>query len=317
MLNVSNLVIVAPKGESIEISKKWTDKQIMRMARSLLGLTSKDEGTPLKLRYIFLGVATTALPSLFNDKPQIYFSDQPETTKLKVLWEQKELINDLMRSLLQRKELLHQALPAVSIVEQGSAQIESLRFTGAPQQWTAYKAHPFDKFFYVPLARFHDFMLHDKKAEFVKIASNLGAKSIRMIENNAHFSSGDIDVEGEFPFRKVQTSGGRSQSEVQSFSLEFKNTSLPTKKPFLHKNTRWLDGEPLWQAMVETRLDQWATEYCVQFCYNSDYDLKAEVAGSFGGLGISIGGNYQEQEVVNHKFIVEFWPREAYGNIPE
>lgn len=321
MSNIGDLIVVVPENESLGLSKRWTDEQIMEYAMLLLGLepekawqsSSKTSGVTGGL----LSATSVALLSagvLLSRRPTVYSSEQSVDVKLRSLLAQKELVVDLMRAVLQREELLRSMFSG-TIIEQNSDQIAALRFVGTPQKWTAYKAHPFDRSFYVPVANFHDFMLHDKKAEFVRIASSLGAKSIRMVESDGQSSSAGFKAKAASPLDNVGVSGGRSQSGSQSFSLDFKNTSLPVAKPFLHENTRWLTGEPLWQAMVGTRLEQWKTEYRVQFRYLSNYDLKAEVALGLQGMGISIGGNYQEQETVSQEFIVEFWPREAYEGI--
>jgi hypothetical protein len=186
---------------------------------------------------------------------------------------------------------------------------------GTPVPWVAYKSHPLDPSLQVPIAQFHDFMLRDKKAEFLRIASALGARSIRMVDAKASNSKTNAEARVGTPEGQLGAGFGEDSATDESFSLDFGSDSPPQREPYIPSSVRWLYGEPIWQAMIDTRLEDWATRIGVSFRYTSTYGLTANMAAGLEGLGISLGGAYEEQHSVDKEYVVEFWPREQYGVI--
>ena len=316
----SDLIVVAPKGETTSLSKRWSSDDVLALAERLLGLDAevKDKSSAWKIakKLVWDG----SLPgALINKGAQIAMPYTDATSvefRKKQLYQQKSLVEELLRSILEQEDYIRKALSSFTIVEIKSREIETLRFSaGVPQQWSAYKVHPFDGNFYVPVANFHDFMLHDKKAEFLRLASALGAKSVQILESDASSSSASVKGSASDGLEGAKGKAGSSKGAAQAFSLDFKNASLPTRMPQIPEHLRWIAGEPLWEAMVETRLNEWATELRVSFKYTSDYGLNADVAVGLEGIGVSIGGSYESQTRVDQEYLVEFWPREAYLNI--
>jgi hypothetical protein len=157
-------------------------------------------------------------------------------------------------------------------------------------------------------------MLHDKKAEFLNIATSLGAKEIRIASSENREKSGEGRVEVDEPTGqanvKAQASGQASETQEFGVEMRFSQPNRPPQKP---SDVYWLHREPMWQTMINARLSQWVTEFRVNFSYTSDFGVNADVAASFQQIGLGIGGEYQSREERDNEYIVKFWPEAAYS----
>lgn len=327
MSESSDFIVVTPEGTATDYSPRLSSDAVMKLAEKLLGLDTKtgEEDTETGEKSVWSAVGTSVVLGLTlnplypgGKQPSPYSEDQSVEFRKQKLHQQRSLVEPLLRSILEQDEYLDKVLAGVRLVEQHDDELDTLRFPAEqPTPWVTYKSHPFDSSFFVPLARFHHFMLHDKKAEFLRIASALGAKSVEMLEGESGSRSSNVKGGGQKMGvgGKVETGSSRTTSE--SFALDFKNETKPRNKPKLPEDTRWLVEEPLWQAMVETRLEQWATEFRIKFQYTSDFDVNAEMAAGFQALNLSIGGEYEAKQAVDQEYIVEFWPRGAYEDLSD
>jgi hypothetical protein len=176
-----------------------------------------------------------------------------------------------------------------------------------------YRVHPMREDYYVPLANFHPQMLHDRKGEFYRIAANLGAKEIRIVSSEERRTSAGVEGELEEPTGMAdggpEAGGYSAEKKMFDLSASFAEPNEPPSEP---ENTHWLQQEPMWQAMVETRLEQWVTKFRVNFSYLSDFGVNADIAASLKGFGLKLGGEYQHKEEYDREYEVEFWPKSAY-----
>jgi hypothetical protein len=60
--------------------------------------------------------------------------------------------------------------------------------------------------------------------------------------------------------------------------------------------------------MEEIRLEDGVDSWGADFSYTDDMGVSAEVAAKIQGMGLQIGGKFEELHRRKWKFEVEFWP---------
>jgi hypothetical protein len=332
MTEQSKLVVLPEgRGPDFEID----DEQVLETARRLVGAEPPEDVEGERSDFDYwkaAGMAAPALLAVFADGKavnQVVAGGAGAAVLQKILgelakesatdrWERieqnRELVIALVRAMLTVQIDSEDRMGDMAVYRHGNSRLEELKCsTDTFRPMVVYRAHPMRPDYYVPLANFHPQMLHDRKGEFYRIASTLGAKEIRIVSSEDDRTAASVEGEVEDPTGTADggaAAGGHSiEKSMFDLSASFAEPNEPPSKP---ENTYWLQQEPMWQAMVETRLEQWVTKFRVNFSYLSDFGVNAEVASSMKGFGFKLGGEYQHKEEYDREYEVEFWPKSAY-----
>lgn len=178
-----------------------------------------------------------------------------------------------------------------------------------------YVAHPAEPDFYIRFADFHDYLVHEKRGEFIELTSALGAKSVRLSESEVNKKMTIIEggVSG-VPGLQIAASvkGGNSVDNNFTIFLEGTATPNPQQRPKVPEKTRWLKLEPLWKSMIAARLQNSITKMTVDFSYDSDFGVTANLSAEIENLGLQCGGSFKECRKFRQTYEVVFYPMEAY-----
>lgn len=222
----------------------------------------------------------------------------------------RHVLVELARRLLDRDSVRRNSLD-VALIDEGSSRLKGFRCSdGTFALRHVYAAHPHERGLYLPLARFHRYLLDEKHAELVNLASSLGARTLRLLDSQKARKSGGVNaevvgVDGVDVAAKVTASA----SSANEFTLEFLAEERPTTPPTLPARRVWFDHEPLWQAMAHARLTRGITQYTVSFSHESDFGIDAGLCAKIAGLGLDLGGKFLQSESVVKTYEVTFWPR--------
>lgn len=173
-----------------------------------------------------------------------------------------------------------------------------------------YAAHPYDQDFYISPARFHHYLLEEKRAEFVRLMTGLGARSLRLLHSEKHHQGGGAEagVTGVDAVN-VGAKAEAHRSTASRFSLALKVDEKPTRSAALPDRLVWYHHEPLWKELAQARLAHGVSSFNVTFSYSSDFGVDASIGAAAEGIGLKIGGNFEANQAIVHEYEVSFWPR--------
>lgn len=165
---------------------------------------------------------------------------------------------------------------------------------------------------YIPLSQFHTYMYQSKLSAFIEMCANLGAKTCKIIyaEENGQ------EITQKFKMDNIPTSIGlieakekfsffRKHKESNNLYFEFPKTVYEIKQ----SNSLWLNGEPSWRAFQNIRASRDIKSFKLDFCYEDEMGINAEVALGVNKLGFDIGGSFKEIAKTKVSFEVEFWKK--------
>jgi len=160
---------------------------------------------------------------------------------------------------------------------------------------------------YVPISIFHDYFHKLKHSSLIKLCANLGAKEIYLEEGFENGNSVKISAKGNIPTNNngISVSGGgnKKQSDVTKYSYTFPNNNQNIKEC----DSPWLPFEPSWRILKEMRFDNHVSSYSVEYTYTEDFGINEKLSALIIGLGLSIGGEYEEIKKYEYKYNVNFW----------
>lgn len=176
-----------------------------------------------------------------------------------------------------------------------------------------YVEHPHRPNYYIIFSKFHRYLLDQKKAEFVRLACALGAKDIKILNSSKNNSTEKLKtklnvVEGADLSASAEVA--ITQEEIDNLRANFK--TAPEMDPSIPEGMIWMTTEELWKVMAEIRLSRWVDEYEIEFSHTSDYRINAELAGKMTGIGLDLGGNFQDFKSISQKCFVSFFARSEY-----
>lgn len=179
---------------------------------------------------------------------------------------------------------------------------------------TFYARHPADSNYFLRVADFHSYLLQDKRAEFVRLASSLGAREIKLADTQEKDKSSLVNVAVDsLGGKNFNTSLDIKNQSSSSFDLSA-SFSVAESLPLLPDKLRWFKYEPLWQAMAEARINHWVERFQVRFTYSQDFSINTELVAKISGLGLSIGGTFFNMQRIDQEYIVDFFPRSTYSH---
>jgi hypothetical protein len=187
---------------------------------------------------------------------------------------------------------------------------DQLKFpTNYPIDGLVYACCDAEPVHYVPLASFHRYMYEMKMGAFQKLCSNLGAKSCYVL----YAEEDGRDVTAKFRAAGVPTQEGPASGGTEGGVHERSSANVsvfvrfpPPDRPLEHTESGWMNSEPTWRMMQEIRLGRGTDGWDADFNYTDDMGVTAEIAARILGMGLQIGGKYEEIHRRKWKFNVEF-----------
>lgn len=223
----------------------------------------------------------------------------------------REIMIDLLRALFSKD--ITGALPGASMLPAGHPDLAELTCgEGAFKVGVAYASHPLDARCFLPVATFHDRLLSEKRAEFLRIVSALGASAVNVVDdrNRSGTASAHAGVQAPGDGAQLGAKGGASGAASDRFHLSA-TFGKPRRPPLRAANLRWALREPLWEGMIEARLDGNVEALDVDFAYESDYAVTASVAATLEGIGLGVGGSFKGATCHRQTYTVTFHPHES------
>ncbi len=233
----------------------------------------------------------------------------PAMTRHERILESREFLRELMSKLyLTDRATL---LPNLLVLPAGDGRLSQFTFSDSmPELGVVYSVHPASPTRYIRSADFHSYLVQDKRAEFLRLVSALGAKSVRVAESD--LNERQIGLEGRVDTAPIGAKVSVSHSKEQTFTASLTNEDVPRLLPRRPSDLAWIHREPLWQAMAETRERDGVTSFAVEFSYTEDFGVNAALAAKLESFGLSIGGTFQTVRAIRHRYDIEFHPLSAY-----
>jgi hypothetical protein len=162
-----------------------------------------------------------------------------------------------------------------------------LRFpVGHPRGRVVYVGHPVDPVTYYPMARFHTFLFEQKVAEALRLIRSLGADTVDVMR-----------VEGWgslFPgLKQVDVGDSPSQGNQIMERMRLKPSGIPA----VPDDLVWLPHEPLWQTVVDARLNSGLTSFVFDVRSFDDYGVNARLVALIAKSGLEAGGPFVEHRM--------------------
>lgn len=232
----------------------------------------------------------------------------PALTREERILEARPFLRELMSKLyLTDRAAL---LPNLLVLPAGDGRLSQFSFSDTmPELGVVYSVHPASPTRYIRSADFHSYLVQDKRAEFIRLVSALGAKTVRVAESDLAERQIGLGTQ-------VDAGGGAKisvdNSKEQTFTASLTNQDPPRSFPTRPTGLAWIHREPLWQAMAETRERDGVTSFAVEFSYTEDFGVNATLAAKLESFGLSVGGTFQTVRAIRHRYDVEFHPLSAY-----
>jgi len=178
---------------------------------------------------------------------------------------------------------------------------------GHPNVGTVYGLNPVRPFTYIPLAEFHRKVLREKASELFMLLSGLRAATARVEVMRGATLRGKAGLKSIIPTEvpvivDASTDDHQRTDTGVTWDLKFSSTGVPK----IADGLRWLEHEPEWRGIAQSRLRGELQEFRVELHYSDTLGIGAKLAAELVDAGLSLGGNYESIEeeawVVTGKF---------------
>lgn len=223
--------------------------------------------------------------------------------------EYKEFIIKFMRSLFCKRP--SNVIPDTLVLYADDNEISNLKFLDSSGDYrvnTFYAAHPVKPNSYISVANYHEYLMQDKSAEFIRLVAALGVKDLRLSKNLTANKAVNTVVQGDDKILAAQATVNIdvASSYYSGFDLSMTG-STPKRDPYIPESCNWLCREPLWDVMAKSRIDYGIKSFKVKFSYSQDYDVHANLAAKIAEIGFALGGSFKEMQNIEQVYEVEFF----------
>lgn len=297
MQNSQQLLVVIPNSGSLYLTDRVLEELVWEI------LAPEEDRSAVKNR--IFDIAAEVLSSALK------FYGEPPITRTQKIRNAMPILLDLLRGILNRNpDVMFPEMRTIIDTQHlaGLTSVDGTFFNN-----TVYVAHPGQPSYFIRMADFHQYLLNEKRGEFVKLAALLGAKEIRLIESHGSRKSAEakIGLEGIEQVDASVKVGVKSTID-DNFEISASFAEPHLAQPEVPTGLRWLRLEPLWEAMALARTQGWVTTYKVGFSYTSDFSVNTALSLKILRLGLSCGGTFQAFQSIRQEYIVEFFPRSSY-----
>ena len=174
-----------------------------------------------------------------------------------------------------------------------------------PSVNAAYAMVDVSPYYYVPLAGFHEHYKQTKHTAFIELCASLGAKEICIENAEINEKTLDVNADIEIPITKLDLGikFQKNHETEQKIAYKFSEANRHIKD----FDSLWLDTEPSWMSMNQMRRNNHLVELCAEFTCLDDMGINANLSTKLHGVGINIGGNFNELTKIRLNYRVIFW----------
>lgn len=180
-------------------------------------------------------------------------------------------------------------------------------FSDVPSDGSVFRVNPFNERQYLAPSFYTEHVAREKVGAFIRIASTLGAKQIRLMSATVE-KSGWLQ---KASIREVATQIGiAAQFEGEKIIKEsvYADFGKPDTSPFVpHELKNWIDSVPEVRALVKNRLDGKPIKLSCQLLLDGSKKSEARVIAGWDLVGLDVGGKHKKLNRSLWTFQIEFW----------
>lgn len=162
---------------------------------------------------------------------------------------------------------------------------------GCAEVGKAYAANPLQDNTYYAVETYNDDMIDHKLSELERILNGLGARSYAIIFNSDEQVDANLGVGGK---RTASVKASAELTNARAKRYERNGTSRG-RDPVLPTNLMWLNREPSWQALVESRLEHGREDFGLRVNLERDLQISSKINADFKILGLDAGADYKKK----------------------
>jgi hypothetical protein len=199
-----------------------------------------------------------------------------------------------VQALIMAREQMQEA--GETLLPISSADAAELHFpVGHPRKNVVYIGHPVDPPTYIPVADFHRFLFEHKAAEALRLIRSLGAVTVEVVRVEGWDQAIGVNL-GVGLAGVDQINIGASASKERGSGLSVLTTMRlkPTQAPSVPADLVWLPHEPLWQEVVQARLESGLDSFILDIRSTDDYGVNANLRALVSKAGLEAGGSFVE-----------------------
>jgi hypothetical protein len=177
-----------------------------------------------------------------------------------------------------------------------SADAAELHFpVGHPRKNVVYIGHPVDPPTYIPVADFHRFLFEHKVAEALRLIRSLGAVTVEVVRVEGWDQAIGVNLgAGLSGIDQIDISASASRERGSGRSVLTTMRLKPTQSPSVPPDLVWLPHEPLWQEVVQARLESGLDSFVLDVRSTDDYGVHASLKALVSRAGLEAGGSFVE-----------------------
>lgn len=199
------------------------------------------------------------------------------------------------------------------ILTVGHSEASGLEFSpGHPRNKVIYVGHPARPTRYLTAAEFHGRVFEDKVSDAMRLLRGLGATEIQVQHVTGWSSAAGIKA-GAAP-GPIGAGAEVASKRSQARDVAFSGSLVPFGAAAVPPGLVWLDNEPLWQALVDLRLNGGLDEFSLEVRYDDDFGVDARLKGEAKQARLELGGDYTTHTATVWNIRGRFGPLVAAAN---
>jgi hypothetical protein len=162
---------------------------------------------------------------------------------------------------------------------------------GCAEVGKVYAANPLQDNIYYYVETYNDDMIDHKLSELERILNGLGARSYEITFNSDERA--DVRTDAKFK-RSAQAQAAIDLTNARAKRFERSGTSRG-RDPALPSNLVWLDREPSWQALAESRIEHGREDFRLRVTLERDVQISSKIIADFKILKLDVGADYRKK----------------------
>ena len=176
---------------------------------------------------------------------------------------------------------------------------------GHPRYDTVYVGHPASPTVYYPYADFHRRTFEHKFAEAMRLLTSLGASTLQVSAlqgwDRTFSSKIGISVPGLEPIGGQASAGG-----TNAHTLLYRATLSGHGRPVMPDELVWAAHEPSWLELARQRIEHGLRTFELHVSYQDHFAITAGLAAELHGVGLQIGGDFEQHKATVWAIAGEF-----------